>query len=145
MKTATKVAQPAKSETAFRRVQRQAESIKNDAAHTVETCSAGDAWAQGDLLIVCLPALPTDAKPDPHPSAQLAPGTTQGSRHCIGDLAAVKLYRLTDPTPLDGPLIEAPAGVTIEHPEHGNVTLPAGVYAVVYQRSFGEDLRRVQD
>ena len=144
MKTAT-ASRPVSPEAAFRRVQAQAEAIRNDEAHTIETCSPGDAWAQGDVLIVCLPAMPDDVHPDPMSIAQLAPGTTQGSRHCVRDLAKVRLYRPSNPTPLDGPVIEAPEGVTIEHPEHGDVTLPAGVYAIVYQRAFADELRRVQD
>ncbi|HXJ41719.1 MAG TPA: hypothetical protein VNH18_20755 [Bryobacteraceae bacterium] len=145
MTTATRTRKPVAPEAAFRRVQAHAEKIKNDEPHTVETCSPGDAWAQGDILLLCLIAVPPGATVDPKPVAQLAPGTTQGSRHCIRDLSTVKLWRIASPTPLDGPVIEAPSGVTVEHPEHGDVTLPPGVYAVVYQRALAEELRRTVD
>ena len=134
-----------KPETAFRRVQKQAEKIKNDDAHTIATCSPGDMWPQGDIGILCLASLPKGAKLDHRPTAQLAPGTTQGSRHCITDLSSVTIFRLAEPTPLDGPVIEAPTGFTVEHPEHGNVTLPPGIYGVIYQRAYADELRRVLD
>lgn len=134
-----------RTETAFERMHSYAEKIKNDAPHSVATMSAGDAWAQGDVGLVCLDDIPPGCTRDPHPSSQLAPGNTHGSRHTLTDLGVVTLYRRGDATPLDGPVIYAPAGCTIEHPEHGNVTLPPGVYAVVYQRAFADELRRVQD
>lgn len=132
-------------ETAFRRVASHAESIQNDDAHRVETMSAGDMWAQGDIGLLCLAEKPSTAEPIVRPAAQLAPGNTQGSRHTIADLSTVKLYRVKNPTPLDGPVIEAPKGLTVEHPEHGDVTLPPGVYGVIYQRAFATTLRRVLD
>ena len=136
-----------KAETAFRQVAEQAERIKNDEAHIVATMSPGDMWAQGDIGIVALSAKPTGCTVIENPTAQLAPGTTQGSRHCIAasDMPNVKLYRTKAPTPLDGPVIEAPEGFTVEHPEHGDVTLPPGVYGVIYQRQYAQELKRVQD
>jgi hypothetical protein len=79
------------------------------------------------------------------PSLQLAPGTSQGSRHCLESLEGITVFRLADQTPLDGPILEAPSGLRVNHPEHGDVTLRPGVYAVVYQRAFAEELRRVED
>ena len=126
-------------------IQSHAEEIRNDGAHTIATASPGDTWAQGDVGIVCLAKLPDGCRRDPRPNAQLAPGQTQGSRHCLADLSSVDLYRLQDRTPLDGPIIEAPKGCTITHPEHGDVTFPPGVYGVIYQRAYADELRRVQD
>lgn len=132
-------------ETAFRRVANHAESIRNDDAHRVETMSVGDMWAQGDIGFASLAEIPSKAILILRPAAQLSPGNTQGSRHLVADLSAVKLYSLADPTPLDGPIIDAPNGVTVTHPEHGDVTLPPGVYGVIYQRAFSDELRRVLD
>ena len=126
-------------------IQSHAEKIRNDDAHEVATASPGDTWAQGDVGIICLDRLPAGCRAEPKPAAQLAPGETQGSRHCLTDLASVRLYRLADATPLDGPVIDAPQGCTIAHPEHGDVTLPAGIYGVIYQRAYADELRRVQD
>ena len=143
MKTAA--AEKPTAENAIADIQRHAETIRNDEAHTVATASPGDTWAQGDLGIVCLKKLPAGSRAEPNPIPQLAPGSTQGSRHCLTDLSAVNLYRAHDATPLDGPIIEAPTGCTITHPEHGDVTLPPGIYGVIYQRAYADELRRVQD
>ena len=130
---------------ALTQIQTHAEKIKNDDAHVIETCSPGDMWAQGDVGILCIESVPAGATLIEKPSRQLAPGTTQGSRHCIADMATVRLYRVADANPLDGPVIDAPHGVTVEHPEHGDISLPSGVYAVIYQRAYADELRRVQD
>jgi hypothetical protein len=133
------------AEKELTRIQKHAEKIRNDDAHTLADMTPGDMWAQGDVGLICLASLPDGCTVEKKPSAQLAPGTTQGSRHCITDLSAVRLHRLADPTPLDGPIIEAPQGVTVNHPEHGAITLPPGIYGCVYQRAYADDLRRVQD
>jgi hypothetical protein len=142
MATATR---QVKAETAFGQVRKHAESIRNDGEHRIEVMDPGDMWAQGDIGLLMLPGVPPGAKRIDRPSAQLAPGTTQGSRHTLATLGGIALYTPADPTPLDGPLIEAPAGCRVEHPEHGDVELPPGVYAVVYQRAFADELRRVVD
>lgn len=129
----------------FETLKQHAETIRNDAEHRIETMSPGDCWAQGDIGIVCLKSLPVGSAKIVKPSAQLAPGTTQGSRHCLRRLRGVTLYRIAEPTPLDGPVIDAPKGCAIDHPEHGNVVLPPGIYAIVYQRAYADELRRVQD
>lgn len=125
-------------------IQKHAESIKNDETHEISVMSPGDCWAQGDVLITCLESLPTDCEPI-KAEQQLAPGTTQGSRHCIVDLAGVEMFRMKEATALDGPVFRCGSKVEIDHPEHGNLIVPAGVYAVTYQRQYAEELRRVQD
>jgi hypothetical protein len=130
---------------AYSDLARHAEKIKNDDEHEIATMSVGDMWPQGDVGIVSLGKIPAGATVEPKPQLQLAPGTTQGSRHCLASLDGVTLYRLKDATPLDGPVIDAPQGCRVNHPEHGDVILPAGVYGIVYQRAFAEELRRVQD
>ena len=133
------------AEKAFGEVHRHAEKIRNDGDHQVEMMDVGEMWAQGDVGLVRLAGVPTGSVIIDEPSAQLAPGATQGSRHILSTLDGVRLFKLADPTPLDGPIIDAPGGCTVEHPEHGDVTLPAGVYGVVYQRAFADELRRVED
>lgn len=131
-----------------------------DAAKTaaIGAASVGDVVRQGDLYLVCLEALPAGGERAPR---QLAPGETQGSRHvaageCVvhrpASAAAVAQLIKTAcrgaevPAELVGPLVECLGETTIEHPEHGHRILPAGsVWAVVYQRAFGEEVRRVQD
>ena len=99
---------------------------------------------QGDLYFAKLATVPKGALPWTQPHGQLAPGTTQGSRHCV-DITTVRLWTLPNPTALDGPVIEAPDGVEITHPEHGHHHYPPGVYQVTFQRAYADELRRVQD
>lgn len=128
----------------LRTIRKHAETIKNDDTHTLGELSVGDCWAQGDVLIVKLDEVPAGAEPMMI-ARQLAPGTTQGSRHCIVDLDGVEMFRLADANPLDGPVLRCDRQVEIDHPEHGNVVLPPGVYGIVYQRQYAEELRRVED
>jgi hypothetical protein len=55
------------------------------------------------------------------------------------------MFRLLDATVLDGPILKSANPIEVDHPEHGNVKLPAGVYGIVYQRQYADELRRVAD
>ena len=132
----------------FQALREHADRIRNDQHQTVATMSPGDAWAQGDVLLVCLKNPPKNLEQVKNPALQLAPGETQGSRHCLESLAGVKVWRRrNDRNPLDGPILEAPAGVRVNHPEHGDVSLPPGWYEVLYQRALSDEaeLRRAID
>lgn len=133
------------ADVAFDELHLHAESIKNDEHQTAGEMSVGDMWAQGDIGLVMLDKVPEGAVPVKNPASQLAPGTTQGSRHCLESLAGIRVFAHADPTVLDGPILDAPNGLTVTHPEHAWVTLRPGVYATVYQRGYAEELRRVQD
>lgn len=141
-------------ETTFHTIQEQGTNVATARMVTV-SAEALEHWPchkhhpfaqQGDLYFFKLHALPKDAAREVSPSGQLAPGMTQGSRHCV-DLSTVTLYRLTNGDVLDGPLIDAPEGVLITHPEHGHLVFPPGVYGVTFQRAYADadDLRRVAD
>lgn len=131
---------------ALKAVQESAEKIKNDAPQRFpEAASVGDVFRQGDVYVELLGAVPSRAKRDPQPQAQLAPGTTQGSRHVLDSLEGVTMYRLASPTVLDGPILDLATERTVTHPEHGNVILPPGVYGISYQRAFADELRRQAD
>ena len=99
---------------------------------------------QGDIYIRKLDEVPVDATPLHNHDGQLAPGTSRGSRHCI-DPATVKFFAPAFADALTGPLFVVEDECTITHPEHGHITLPAGCYAVTYQRAFADELRRVMD
>lgn len=133
------------AERSLEEITRHAESIRNDEHQQVGEMSVGDAWAQGDIGIVRLDGVPEGCKKIEAPSPQLAPGTTQGSRHCVESLDGLTLYSPADAGPLDGPVIDAPAGMRVNHPEHGDVSFRGGVYGVVYQRQHAKELQRVQD
>ncbi len=130
----------------LKRVKESAEKIdRSKSQRFPEAASPGDCFRQGDLYLTLLDGIPKGAVREKQPDRQLAPGTTQGSRHCLDSLAGVKAYRLADPTPLDGPILDLAEERTVEHSEHGHVTLPPGVYGVTYQRQFADEIRRVQD
>lgn len=130
----------------LKRVQASAERIdRSKPQRFPEAGSPGDTFRQGDLYLTLLEKVPEGAVPVRLPAGQLAPGTTQGSRHCLDSLRGVRVYELASPTPLDGPILDLAEERTVEHPEHGHVQLPPGVYGVTYQRQFAEELRRVQD
>lgn len=136
----------------YTEVQEHAEAIKNDAEHDLrDTFEVGDAWAQGDILIRKIKEVPPGTKAVP-PVAQLAPGTTQGSRHCInslsdlnGDHVGIKMYHFENPTALQGPVFTVAKECTVTHPEHGDVKIGKGTYGIEYQRAFAEELKRRLD
>lgn len=134
------------AEQSLGKVQSTTESICNDEPQRFsEAASVGDIARQGDLYIEKLAGIPTGAVIEQNPSAKLAPGTTQGSRHILDSLDGVTLYRLQEPNELQGPILNLATERTITHPEHGDVILPPGIYGVTYQRAFADELRRVAD
>ncbi len=131
---------------AFEQVQQKAESIKTDAPQRFpEAASSGDTFRQGDIYVELLADVPAEAIRDTNPTAQLAPGTTRGSRHILDALDGVTMYRLENATVLEGPVLAVSCERTITHPEHGDLILPPGVYGITYQRQFATELRRVAD
>ena len=145
---------------AFSQVQEAAEKIKNDEPATVGTVSRGDVVRQGDLYLVAITRLPESCKPTHE--RQLAPGTSQGSRHVLTGECEIfmadpaEVARLVAeaceprsvavPPELVGPVFRTLTEVTVTHPEHGDRTLPAGeCFATVYQRAYADEVRRVAD
>lgn len=132
-------------------VRKSAEKMNAAETETIGTASVGDVVRQGDLYLVCL-AEPCEGALTK--SRQLAPGTTQGSRHIAeGDCEVVDpsnrgelAKQVSVPVELIGSVVLAKGHTEITHPEHGNKVLPSGtVWAVVYQRAYADDVRRVQD
>lgn len=140
-------------------LQQHAESIKSGVPQEIGTASLGDVVRQGDLYLTVIGKLPKSTKT--MTGKQLAPGTTQGSRHCV----SVQMYKVDkaevtkailkanpkatpDVERFVGPVIVFDQSSPVTHPEHGWVTMPAGsVCAVTYQRDLDEEERerRVQD
>jgi hypothetical protein len=124
------------------------EFIVNDGVHRFpEAASIGDTVRQGDIYITLLDGRPDQCSPVKKPSNQLAPGNTQGSRHCIDKMENVNVFSLKYPSVYDGPVLEVKSETTITHSEHGDWALPSGCYAVSYQRTEDREgrQRRVQD
>ena len=130
----------------FARIRDDAEKIKsNKTQRFPEAANDGDYWRQGDVYITYRDKLPPLAKADAKPNAQLAPGSTQGSRHILDSLDGVTMYQIDDASALQGPVLKVDTERTVTHPEHGNVVLPPGCYEITYQRAYAEELRRVLD
>lgn len=146
------------AEAAFKTVARAAERIKNDEPARVGAMSPGDVVRQGDIYVMLLDREIDGGKPSG--SRQLAPGSSQGSRHVAsGDCdvltvpereAVAAMNRLAPSTkgqPLFiGPMIVARGPVTLEHPEHGHRTIEGdSAYLVTYQRTWANEVRRALD
>ena len=82
---------------------------------------------------------------------QLALGNTKGSRHMV-DANAIVWGRGDNTSTTNngigfrtmGPVVEFKERGTISHPEHADVSLPAGIYQVCYQTD-GNTMSRVLD
>lgn len=139
-------------------LKRSAAKKSKAATEVIGTASIGDVIRQGDLYLVCLDVAP---KGKAAKSRQLAPGSTQGSRHvaegdcevcepasraAIAEKVNAVVRGATVPEELVGPIVFVGNEATITHPEHGHKVLPSdSVWAVVFQRAFAEEVRRVQD
>lgn len=128
------------------KIQQSADALRNARTRSPEL-GEFDYVRQGDLYVYRIPTIPDGCIREEHPSPQLVPGDTRGSRHCLATLDGVTIFRLPNPNPLQGPIVELAAQNTITHPEHGHIVLRAGRYAVTFQRSFAKDmaLQRVAD
>jgi hypothetical protein len=134
----------------------RSECICNDQPQSVGTVSLGDVIRQGDVMLVAIGSLPNGK---PTSNRQLAPGTSQGSRHILEgecelftaapEAVAAAIARANGasvPVALLGPVFRTGEKCELTHPEHGNFLLPAGeCFATVYQRDFAEEVRRVAD
>lgn len=123
----------------------RAASTKTKHQHVSVTLAVGQMMCQGDVGILRLAELPKKATPIELPAnRQVAPGTTKGSRHCAhGDL---KFFRFPG-DPLSDLAVRALADSwTLEHPEHGHVTVRCAhgdLFQFVHQQN--EQRQRVMD
>lgn len=131
-------------------VRRSAEKMQAAGMEVIGTASIGDVVRQGDLYLVCIADCPAGT-PAPR---QLAPGTTQGSRHVAqGNCDVLEIHdkagvakQLNVPQELLGPAVRVRDEATITHPEHGDKALPREtIWVCVYQRAYADEVRRVQD
>lgn len=109
-----------------------------------EACTENDAIWQGDLQIVIsanrekdMVKLEADKV-----SRQLVPGVTQGARHCLENTENVTMYVPKDwnEESLIGPWVKSAKAVTILHPTHGAVTVPAGMaFQCYYQKEWSKE------
>lgn len=143
---------------AIQALKASAESMHAAKTERIGSPSCGDVVRQGDLYLVCIDSMPNGK---PTQNLQLAPGSTQGSRHVLsGDVTIVTevnyeslqkvapesfAKRSLDPV-LVGPAFSCKSDVEVTHPEHGHKILPQGtVWQVVYQQAYAEVVRRAKD
>lgn len=119
----------------------QKESVSTKEERFAKKMKLGEVAQQGDLYLTVVDTVPEGAITG---DRQLAPGTSQGSRHFVE--GNVEIYPYTGNDPLTGPLVVAKERIAITHPEHANLSLPALTYRVTYQRDFAaEEIQRVMD
>ena len=92
-------------------------------------------YRQGDILLVAVPAIPTDARALPRDQGRvvLALGEATGHAHAIADPRAALLETDLGERFLH---VVADGGVQLCHQEHDPVLLPQGAYQVRRQREY---------
>lgn len=105
-------------------------------------------WRQGDVLLKRIPELPTGERKK-RDNATLAYGEVTGHSHAVAieDRALAEVLEIGDGLYMhvgeQGISLE---GITIQHEEHGPITLPPGDYEVTIQREYSpEAIRNVLD
>lgn len=99
-------------------------------------------YRQGDILFETVEAAPKGkAIPRQKGRIVLAEGEVTGHAHVV-TAPKIKWIEATD----GERYLNAPMPFTIQHEEHGPITLPAGAYRVWHQREYSpEEIRRVAD
>lgn len=112
----------------------------------VDEIEVGQFVRQGDVYIVRIEAVCASNKPTAN--RQLAPGSTLGSRHTVDDAVEVleplvMMQRIESKRGLAfrGPQIKSDTRFTVSHPEHADISLPAGCYEVQFQSDWATQNR----
>lgn len=116
----------------------------------IEEMKVGQYVRQGDLYIQMVAS--ADPAWKPTKNRQLALGATQGSRHTVADSITVMANPKNGEVEILaegkfrclGPQIVAETRFSVDHPEHGNMSLPPGCYQVGFQVD-GRTQSRVRD
>ena len=100
-------------------------------------------YRQGDVLLREVKTVPADALIAKQENRiVLAYGEVTGHAHAIHDLDAVDVFVKTDGTMY----LSVKTETTLNHEEHGTITLPTGNYERVIQREYSpEEIRNVAD
>lgn len=119
----------------------------NEEKRVVTSIEIGCAVRQGDIYLTRIPD--GAARGKELQDRQLAPGTSQGSRHVVAG-EGVRVFAAAGPRPelargaLLGPIVVAEQTFTVTHPEHAHFELPAGTYQCSFQMD-PRTLARVED
>lgn len=133
---------------AYRQVAEATESTELQDTRFLDTIEVGEFARQGDLYIERIKTMPKGCKLTT--DKQLAPGTTQGSRHVVEGAEVMRhpqqgqIERRGAKHYCYGPVIEAKDYATVTHPEHAHISIPAGIYQISYQVDT-QQMRRVAD
>ena len=125
-------------------------SIRESAKHipavrVIEGMKVGEVVRQGDIYIERVKAIKGQGKE--LKSRQLAPGTSKGSRHILGESEGIRVY-ISNPDLgararfQVGPAIEALGDVTVTHPEHAWIKIVGGKLKRFFQVWFQADYAR---
>jgi hypothetical protein len=101
----------------------------------------GMMWAQGDVGIMRIAKLPQGSAPMGRPeNGQVAPGTSDGSRHWVAQVEGIAWFRF-DGDPLSDIAVKADVQWTLTHPDHAHCTFGPGLYQFIHEQN--EQRRRV--
>jgi hypothetical protein len=121
-----------------------ASKVNHQETRIIDTIEVGQAIRQGDVYLVRIKEKPSDLIPTLDP--QIAKGNTKGSRHILEITPTLRIYKLKNAGPLDGPVIESQEQITLTHPEHAWFKLPGGCYSTHYQQDFcRQEIAAVRD
>lgn len=131
-------------------IQQTIEQIKKSSlsplkeTRVVDAIEVGQFVRQGDVYVIRIESVPPDLNRTS--ARQLAPGSTQGSRHTVSDAVTVferNMDRINSEFGLAfaGPIIESADRFTVMHPEHADISLPGGCYEIRYQSDFASQQR----
>jgi len=114
-------------------IQEFAANLAVKETRTIAEMSVGEWVRQGDVYIEKVDSLSGWGETT---DRQLAPGTTQGSRHMV--VGSVTVFACPNTAQvvrgrMAGPQIDAKEPFRVGHPEHADMELPAGTYQVWYQ------------
>jgi len=131
----------------IKKVQSQGTRKPDPIEHT--EMKPGDIHWQGDVGILMISEVP-DGFVAIKNIIQLAPGTSRGSRHIIHEAVRYQTYRSKSNAPrseMEGPVIVSDSKFRVDHPDHGTVIVPPGVYQIRYQQVVRPDgqVVRVRD
>jgi hypothetical protein len=130
-------------------VARGEHSVKpGDPIHITPAAQAGDVVWQGDLGLIVSDRIPSgylkiEKLEEKH--KQLVPGNTEGAKHCLSSIDGVSLHYPPNwgPASINGPAFVSTKDLSVVHPVHGDVTVPAGtVIECLYQREWDAEQAR---
>lgn len=124
-------------------------ALGKDIEITENMVDFGEGYAQGDVLLIRMRELPSDARKLRNPSPKIAEGNTQGANHIWDSMEGVTVYEsqsMAAANPLFGAIYKLDKKRTLTHPGHGHHTYFGGsLWYSTFQRANTMDLQRLRD